>query len=220
MTTQARLGLLALCVLTHESIALAFVPAIVFWFPKEEKLRALLVIGLFIGILALSYGFNVSQGLVGHGAVLNEGSVWRVVIENPGYFMTAIFFTYKLWWAVFLFVLWRLWARNQVAELKAVAITVCFPLLLCLLGWDTTRIAGIGFLGMLVACVLFTKKIAGISTMQLRALLVAAAVNLMIPSYQIILYPPVGEGPPVYRNTHSTYPYLGLYKQIHSLIHP
>ena len=219
MIAQARLGLLVCCVLTHESIALTLVPAIIFWFPKEEKLKALLVFGVFFAVMAGSYGFNPSHALAGHGAVLKSGSVWSVVIEHPGYFLAGLFFTYKLWWAVLLYVLWRLWVRNQVADSTALAIATCFPILLCLLAWDTTRIAGVGFLGMLVALVLFMKEGTKFSTMQVSMLLVVVAVNLMIPSYQIILDPPVGDGPPVYMNTHSTYPYFGLYRQIHSLIH-
>jgi hypothetical protein len=219
MTAQARLGLLACSLLTHESIALTLVPAIVFWFPKEEKLKALLVIGVFFVVMAGSYGFNPSHVLEGHGAVLKKGSVWKVVMEHPGYFLAGLFFTYKLWWAVLIYVLRRLWARNQVADLTALAIATCFPILLCLLAWDTTRIAGVGFLGMLMALVLFMKEGARFSPVQFRILLVAVVLNLMIPSYQIILDPPVGDGPPVYMNTHSTYPYLGLYRQIHSLIY-
>lgn len=218
MTAQARLGLLALCLLTHESIALTLVPAIVFWFPKEEKLKAFLVVGTFFGIMAASYGFNPSHALAGHGAVLKKGSVWGVVIEHPGYFLSALFFTYKLWWAVLIYVVSRLWARNKAADAVALTITTCSPLLLCLIAWDTTRIGGFGFVGMLVALLLFMKDGIGFSSMKVRLVLLAVAVNLMIPSYQVILDPPVGDGPPVYMNTHSTYPYLGLYRQIHSLI--
>lgn len=219
MTTQARLGLLALCLLTHESIALTFVPAIVFWFPKKEKLNALLVIGVFFGVMAGSYGFNPSHALTGHGAVLKKGSVWGIVMEHPGYFLSALFFTYKLWWAVLIYALSRLWARNQVADAMALAIITCFPFLLCLIAWDTTRIGGFGFLGMLVAMVLFMKEETRFSPMHVRLVVVAVVVNLLIPSYQIILDPPVGNGPPIYMNTHSTYPYLGLYSKIHALIH-
>ena len=219
MTAQARLGLLTLCVLTHESIALAVVPILIFWLPKEEKVQAVLVIGAFFVIMALSYGFNPSQVLEGHGSVTKGGSVWRIAIGNPGYVLAALFFTYKLWWAVFLCVVWRLWTRSQIVDLQALVVTTCFPLLLCLLAWDTTRIAGIGFLGMLVAVVLFMKEAASTSTMQRRLLLFAATFSLIIPSYQIILDPPAGNGPPIYMETHSTYPYLGVYRLIHSAIH-
>jgi hypothetical protein len=107
MTRQARLGLLALSMLTHEAIALAFVPIIACWFPKEEKPQALLVIGLFYAVMAVSYGFHPSQALEGHGSTVDEGSVWQVIAAYPGYYLLGLFFSYKLLWIVFFYVVWQ-----------------------------------------------------------------------------------------------------------------
>jgi hypothetical protein len=60
---------------------------------------------------------------------------------------------------------------------------------------------------------------ARLSDMQMRLFIIAVVANLIIPSYQIILYSPQGHGPPVYMNTHATYPYIGVYKAIHSLVY-
>ena len=211
MTSRARLGTVALCLVTHEAIALTLVPIIAFWFPKGEKARALLVIGLFYVVLAASYGLNASQVLAGHGTTVGEASVWKIILAYPGHFILGLFFSYKLLWLYLFYVLRRLWAQNQFEMVLGLVATVLFPVSLCFLAWDTTRIGGAGFLGMLIALVILMRDFRHLSTLQARFFLAGLCVNVLIPSYNLILYPPVGDGPP-------DYPYLGLYRLLHSAV--
>ena len=112
----------------------------------------------------------------------------------------------------------RLWVQNQFDTVLGLAAAVLFPIVLCVLAWDTTRIAGVGFLGMLVVLVILLRDFEHIPTLQSRLLLAALCVNILIPSYNLILYPPVGDGPPLYMNSLAGYPYLGLYRLLHAAI--
>ena len=176
------------------------------------------MIGLFYVVLAASYGLNASQVLAGHGTTVSEGSVWKIILAYPGYFILGLFFSYKLLWLYLFYVLRRLWAQNQFEMVLGLVATVLFPVSLCVLAWDTTRIGGAGFLGMLIALVILMRDFRHLSTLQSRFFLAGLCVNILIPSYNLILYPPVGDGPPVYMNSRSDYPYLGLYRLLHSAV--
>ena len=133
MTPHARLGTVALCTLTHEAITLALVPIILFWFPRKERSTTLLVIASFYGIMAASYGLNLSHALRGHGTTVNEGSVWQVIFHHPGYALTGLFFSYKLIWVVFFYVLWQCGINKASRPSLELATITLFPIVLCFL---------------------------------------------------------------------------------------
>ncbi len=219
MTSQARLGSITLSTLSHDGSAIALLPVILFCFPKEEKLNALLIMALFYGLMLASYGFNFSEGLQGHGSMVNEGSVWTIVIQYPAYFLAGLFFSYKLFWLVFLYVLWMLWLQKHKVTMAALTAITLFPIGLCLIAWDTTRVNGVGFLGVLIGLVILMKNFQELPRLHYQLLLLAIYINLFIPTYNVVLWPPVQGGPPIWLNSLSDYSYPGLYMLVNSIAH-
>ena len=208
MSPQCRLAAVALCVLNHEGVALALIPLILFAFPREERLRSLMPIGIFYGIMVASYGFSLMSWFQAQGSVLTSGSVWATMAEEPGLFLAGLFFTYKVFWLLLVpitFMLWR--TKNRPILIVLVAMTL-FPVALTTFGWDTTRVAGFGWLGMVIAFGLFFKKSHRFPRMYQYSVIALICINLLIPSYNVVTF---------YRDSLSAYPYRGLYGIIDSL---
>jgi hypothetical protein len=208
MTSQARLATLALCVVNHDGIALALVPVILCCFPKKERVTALLGLGLFYGIVAASYGFSLHNGLQAQQTVSDSGagSVWDAALQDPGFFVASLFFTYKLLWVVPAFAVAMLWHRKDMTTSTAIVTITFFPVFLTLIAWDTTRVAGFGWLGLLIALSVLLQECRR-QPKAYYALLALSSANLVIPSYNVVL---------AFKDSFSTYPYRGLYKVIDS----
>lgn len=209
MNSQARLATVALCLLNHEGIALAaLVPLILFSFPREERLRAFMVIGIFYGFMLSSHGFSILNWFRGQGAVRDTGSVWARVIQEPDVFLAGLFFTYKLFWILLLLVIWMLWSRHNRLGLMGLGVITIFPVALTLFAWDTTRVAGFGWLGLIMALGLFLKEQLQLPRGYRYAVVALVCINLLIPSYNVVIY---------YKDSLSPYPYPGFYKLLDSV---
>jgi hypothetical protein len=203
MTAEARLATLTLCLLNHEGIALALIPVILFCFPRSERVTALIAVALFFGIVVASYGFSGYQGLQGQGAVRQDGgSVWEAVLDYHGLFLAGLFFTYKLFWVALGLGLGLLWQLKKKWTLIAIVAITTFPVLLTFLAWDTTRIAGFGWFGMIIGVSVLLQNYGRLPKIQRYAFVALACVNLLIPSYNVVIF---------YKNSLSSYPYPGLY---------
>jgi hypothetical protein len=207
ITSQARLATLALCLLNHDGIALALVPVILCCFPKPERVTALLGVGLFYGIVAAGFGFSIHTGLQGHHSVTASGSVWEAVLQDPGFFLASLFFTYKLLWIVPAIAVAMLLNQKDKATLTAIVGITFFPVLLTLLAWDTTRVAGFGWLGLLIALGILMQEWRRRPKVYHYALLALISANLVFPSYNVVLG---------FKDTFSKYPYPGFYMLIDS----
>jgi hypothetical protein len=207
MTSQARLATLALCLLNHDGIVLALIPVILCCFPKAERVMALLSVGLFYGIVLAGYGFSIDTGLQGQNTVTTGGSVWEAVLQDPEFFLASLFFTYKLLWIAPVLALAMTWNQKDKATLSAIVGITFFPLLLTLLAWDTTRVAGFGWLGLLITLGVLMREWRRQSKVYHYALLALASVNLIIPSYNVVLFS---------KESFSKYPYPGFYMLIDS----
>jgi hypothetical protein len=203
MTSQARLATVGLCLLNHEGIALALIPVILFCFPKGERITALMAVALFYGVIAAGYGFSATRGLESQGAIRDDaGSVWEAALHGPELFLAGVFFAYKLLWIPFALAIWMLWKQREMATLSAIAAITLFPLSLTLFAWDTTRVAGFGWLGMLIALGLVLREYKAPPRVYHYAMLTLACVNLVIPTYNVIIY---------YKDSLSNYFDPGLY---------
>ena len=209
MNSQARLAAVSLCLLNHEGIALVFVPLILFSFPRAERLQAFMVIGIFYGFMLASHGFSLLTWFRGQGAVLVTGSVWARVIQEPDIFLAGLFFTYKMFWILLLLVIWMLRSRYNRLTLMGVGIITAFPVFLTLFAWDTTRVAGFGWMGLLMALGLFLKEQSRLPSGYRTTLISLVLINLLIPSYNVVIY---------YKDSLSPYPYPGLYRFFDSLV--
>lgn len=209
MTPQARLATLALCLLNHDGITLALVPVILWCFPKTERVTALLVVGLFYGIVAASYGFSVHKGLQAQQTVSDSGSgpVWEAALGDPGFFLASLFFTYKLLWIAPVLAVAMLWNQKDTATSAAIVGITFFPVLLTLIAWDTTRVAGFGWLGLLIAVGVLLREWSRQPKAYHYALLALISANLLIPSYNVVLG---------FKDSFSKYPYPGFYMVLDS----
>ena len=206
MTSLARLATLVLCLVNHDGMALALVPVVLFCFPKAERVPALAIVTLFYGIVAAGYGFSAYEGLRGQGTVVRgeAGSVWEAALHIPGLYFAGLFFTYKLFWVALGLVIWML---KEKATLTAICVITLFPVLLTLFAWDTTRVAGFGWLGMLIALGILLQEYKRLSRVYHYGLFALACVNLLIPSYNVVIF---------YKDSLSYYRYPGFYMLIDS----
>jgi hypothetical protein len=203
MNRQARLAIIALCLLNHEGIALALVPVILFSFPRQERVHAFMVIGMFYGFMLISHGFSIAHWFRGQGAVRDTGSVWATVVQKPEIFLIGVFYAYKLLWLLLPVVLWMLWQRINKVALIGLGVVTIFPVALTFFAWDTTRVAAFGWLGLLTAVGLFLKEQSRLSNGYRYGVVSLGCINLLIPSYNVVIY---------YENTLSLYPYPGAYQ--------
>ena len=90
-----------------------------------------------------------------------------------------------------------------------VGIITGFPVFLTLFAWDTTRVAGFGWMGLLMALGLFLKEQSRLPRGYRSTLVSLVFINLLIPSYNVVIY---------YKDSLSSYPYPGLYKFFDSLV--
>jgi hypothetical protein len=210
MTPEARLAVVVLCLINHDAIALAMVPVILFYFPRGERVNAVIAVVLFFGIVMASYSFSPFQGLQGQGIVREDaGSVWEAALHYYGLFLAGLFFSYKLFWIVFALGIAMLWQLKEKWNLTAVIVITSFPVLLTFFAWDTTRIAGWGWFGIVIAVSTLLQKYGELPKIQKHALLALACANLLIPSYNVVLF---------YKDSLSSYPYPGLYMLIDSSV--
>ena len=202
MTPQARIATLVLCLVNHDGIALAFIPIVLCCFPRPERFIAFVTIGLFYGIAAAVYGFNVQKSLEVQQTVSSIGPVWEAAFTDPGFLLASLFFTYKLLWlapAVAVALLWR--DRDKLTAIAIIAITF-LPIAFILIAWDTTRVAGFGWLGLLITFgVLLTKWHERCKSYQY-GVIALVSINMLIPTYNVVLG---------FKNSFSAYPYRGLY---------
>ncbi|MCU0541403.1 MAG: hypothetical protein MUE44_04355 [Oscillatoriaceae cyanobacterium Prado104] len=209
MSSLARLGTVALCMVNHDGSAFALIPIIWFCFPKKERIPALVAVVLFYGIWFASHGLNLQQGLESHVVVGGKKSTLSLLAQHPIAAAAGTFFACKLLWFLVLFASWRLWLeKEQKTAIAIVGITV-FPLLMLVLGWDTTRLTGFGFLGMLIALVAVANQYGNFHKNQRQLLLAAACANILLPTYNVALDIP---------ESAFKYPYPGIYKAIGAML--
>jgi hypothetical protein len=209
MSPQARLGTVALCMVNHDGSAFALIPIIWFCFPKQERMAALFAVVLFYGIWFASHGLNLQQGLESHVVVGGKKSTLSLLTEHPIAAAAGTFFAYKLLWFLVLFASWRLWLEKDRKTAIAIVGITAFPLSMLFLGWDTTRLTGFGFLGMLIALVAVANEYSSFTKNQRQLLIAAACVNILLPSYNVALDIP---------ESAFKYPYPGIYKAIGGIL--
>lgn len=213
MNSQARLGSLVLCLISHDASVFSLTAMVLFCFPKKEKVPAFLAIAFFYAILFASYRFSVLSALAGHGS-LARGVVWRFVFQRPVLVLKGAFFTYKLYWIIFLYAACRLWFQNGRGMLAAIASIVFLSGLSIFLGWDTTRLLGFGFLGILIALCFLINQFGSWPKLHRYALISLMIINIFMPSYNQYMRKWCKKMLPYDAPNCSRYPYPGLYGQI------
>ena len=205
MNSQERLGVVALCMVNHEASAFSLVPIILFCFPKQEVKQAFLLLSLYFGIWFASYGLNIDNALAPNTVRNDDSTSLQLFIGNFGYALTGVFFSYKLFWIIFLYVAYRLWYQEDILSLVAITGMVLFPLFILPIAWDTTRLIGLGCLGILITLAILINDHQKLPRLVQRLLFIIIILNFIIPSYSVVLER---------QELFSNYPYPGLYKLI------
>jgi hypothetical protein len=213
LTTGERFAFLALAMVNHDASLLAVVPIVLFCFPRSERLRGMVVLGLYFVTILAAHRFSIASFLEygTHGGDSLTGPVRAFVARHPGRLLAGWFFAFKLLWAVWLYGLWDLHRRGQLRNAVGIACLTLAPLPLTVIAWDTTRLVSYGFLGMLLVVVVVVGRWQELPVAHARVLAVLFAVNILVPSYNFMLLFPWNA---IYGLT------PGLYRYVHRLIAP
>jgi hypothetical protein len=176
---QAQLSLLVLCLAIHEASLFILAPLFLVLFPRRLWIPAGAIVGIYG--LGLMISANVSAaGLTAHTEVFGKSPL-NHVLENPSFALLGTFFSYKLLWIIPVICATVLrkklpWRAQAMSILLLVA-----PLGLIPLAFDTSRLVGFGFLG-IILCIAPLHAYAQKHRALLLLLHVLFLANLLLPS--------------------------------------
>lgn len=151
MGKQARLGMVALALATHEGSILVLLPVIAFLFPTRERRAGLIILAMYSLLVLAGIGFDIPNLLEAH-AITETGadSTVRHVVDHPLLGLLGVLFSLKLLWVL---VGVGIVAAIKAGETRLVWTAVCMtavPALMLPVVLDTSRFMGYGFMGLLV----------------------------------------------------------------------
>lgn len=181
MNAQARLAIVALCLATHEGIGAPLAAMVLFCYPRRLWLPALAMAGAYAVLWLANYGFDLVALLTGHSMAQAASDPSMALGESLGHIILGGLASYKLLWlAPVLVLFYRPPERSWLAALTP-SLIMLSPL--ALLPWliDSSRHAGWGFVGLLMAVACLRERVT--TTGGRRLLHALLAVNLVIPSF-------------------------------------
>lgn len=201
MNNQARLSIIALCLITHDGAFLLLLPVILFCFPKKEMLSASVVLGSYVLIVLAGYQFRLVEMFSGHN-LTTVYSPWGMIVHHSRLVALGVFYSYKLLWFLILPACWLMWRYDR---------RTCFACLSFLLAGgivaeaslDTTRLWGFSFMAFLLVICTFLRKVSESKSVE-RALSAICIINILIPTKLIFPFAPES----------VNYTYAGLYRFI------
>ncbi|MGA2265492.1 MAG: hypothetical protein ABSH10_03565 [Phycisphaerae bacterium] len=191
MTTGGLLAVVALSLAAHEISVLTLVPLVLLAFPKQVRWKALCVVALYFLMWLMSLGFNVKAALMTHNIVVNQAfldtpSVIQSLTSHPLRILSGIFFAYKLWWVLAVVAAWMLYKEGKTRMVRFILGAILLPLVILPIAYDTSRLASMGFLGVLLAACYLVRRYR--QTSWPRWLQVLLLLNIAIPSFYADLY--------------------------------
>ena len=186
MTRQERLSILALSLATHEVSIFVFIPIIFICFPRREIGKCLAVIALYIVIWLAENGFNLAKAVSLQSQVEGHSGLYYWV-KNPILGLGGLFFAYKLILPIVLYLLWRLWQDGEKKLVMAIVTIILVPAVTSIPSVDTSRMMGMGFLGVLICFSILINEWKGLKINK-NIVLAIASVNIIFPSYNVLLY--------------------------------
>lgn len=173
-----RLILATLALLTHEALAVAVIGPLVFFLPPSERWRLVVLAGVYGGFWLGNLGFD-GAGAVAMQVNYQGYSGLALLMERPLVVLFGILISFKVLWVVILAYLRGVWREKGARAMLRVALPVLSGVGLCIISYDTSRMAGMAFVTLLFALVACWHKMSpGMRT----ALLV---VNLLVPSLYV-----------------------------------
>jgi hypothetical protein len=170
----SRLSIVVLAMISHEISTVVVVLIAIFYFTREERWNVGAVIVLYAFFWFLSYGLNLANLL----AVRNVRGISGIgyLARYPVREILGVAVSMKLLWLVVGIALYKL-----KAERKVIAGFIAIALFFTVVGVDTSRLMGFGFLGLLLSFY-WVKRDSLVRPTWLRYIMIA---NLLIPSFYI-----------------------------------
>jgi hypothetical protein len=179
---QARMALIALCMLNHEMSSLALIPIITFCFPKKDFFKAFSIIALYFFVWLSMNSFSVDEALSANSSKTSIDMLW----VNPILIMMGIFSAYKLFWIIFCVIQWKLFKKGEFHAAIVIMSLVFVPFLTMGLMCDLTRGISYGFLGIAVSSAIFWDGRLDSLLTKANWTTILFLINIFIPSYPIV----------------------------------
>lgn len=179
LTSLGIAAISALCLITHEMSVFVLVPLLVFKFPRRVWGRAMAVVALYFAVWAVS-SISAPSGAAQSNLFLFGRSTFRHALSNPFWVVTGSFLAHKLLWLVPLAAL-AVTPRSAVSrDWLWPAAVMLGPIAVIPFAFDTSRLVGFGFPGVLAYASMLQP--ARLDRKTMRRLNVLFALNILIPS--------------------------------------
>jgi len=185
-------SLMVLALLSHEALAVAVLAPLALWLPRRAWPAVAAPIVLYGVAWAASFGFDVAAGF--HAQVDFDGASGpQLVLARPGAELLGLIVANKLLWLPVLALPVIAWRRNGAWAALRLALPMVAAVALCVPSYDTSRMAGMGAVVLLLAFAVFWPRLERGGG---RLLL---AANLVLPSpYVSPAVPPTDFGPTIW----------------------
>jgi hypothetical protein len=186
MTSAARLAAATLALSGFDGVVFPLAAMILFCFPRRDRVPAFILIGSYLTMFAISYGFNVATAFELHYTI-GPRSYRADLVRYPHIVLFGIFAAFKFYWFIVpVAILAALKEEKRRVACGMIAVTFSFiPLLL--VAWDVTRLTAFSFVGLLF-CVVAVYQFDTVHRAVRHYLMPAvAALSLAFPSYNLFL---------------------------------
>jgi hypothetical protein len=186
MSSAARFGAVTLALAGFDGLIFPLAAEVLFCFPRRDRRSGFILIASYIGLFALSYGFNMTTPFELHETI-GPRSFIGDFIRYPHVILFGIFAAFKFFWVVIPVSIFAAHKQQKGwAALGLFALTFSFAPLL-LLAWDVTRLTAFSFVGLLF-CVVAIYQLDTVRPAVRRYMMPAvASLSLLFPSYNIFL---------------------------------
>ena len=184
MRSQARWAGVALGLATHDLMLFVLLPIILFFFhPVRERLVALGILGAYGFFWLAAYRFQPLALVRVHTDLAPAVNTIEIFRHETLWVTIGALAAHKLFWLVLVWAVVYLLRQRQFYTALATASLVLTPLATLVVATDSSRLAGLGFLGVLLAlAILWRSRDSLAKQYLLRGVL---ALNLLIPSIYV-----------------------------------
>ncbi len=197
-----RLSLVALSLATHETSMLMILPVAFVTFTKRERYGLIWLVAAYALLAVAGLRFDVVRLFTTHAYFdVTGNSAWDYLITHPLLAMAGILVAFKLFWIVGCVAAIKAWRNAERSVAWSILTPMLLPLVIIPFAVDTSRFAGFGFLGLLVALQYVVER----EVLKPKALNTIAIVNLILPSVYVGLNSGVQMFPGLY---HVVYGWL------------
>lgn len=184
MRSQARWAAVALGLATHDLMIFVLLPVIVFFFRAFRERAVALAIMVLYGILWLAaYRFQPLSLLRGHTDLAPSINSVGIFLEQWPWVIIGALAAFKLLWGVFVWAAVFLLRRRLIRSALALASLALTPLATLVVATDASRLAGLGFLGVLLALTVLWQSIESVWERWLIQAMVV--LNILAPSVYV-----------------------------------